>query len=171
MRSFRLLIILTFFVVHPVLPGHQYGWIITKTVKKIFTRSRFDPSRNVLKVCFSAWPWRKNSHRPARPRKPGLAFPFCSLTKRHQFSQHFVANSDYGGRDSWAQYLPERYLQEVYFPPNKEPIERAGILSIMPSYGSLNGFRTVCNHWLLTEKTRGDWNFKGYSGAKFPGAV
>ncbi len=84
--------------------------------------------------------------------------------------KHFVANSGYGGRDSWPQFIDERYLNEVYFKPYKACIQRAGSRSIMPSYGSLGGLPTVANPWLLQEKARNEWGFKGYFGSDF-GAV
>ncbi len=81
--------------------------------------------------------------------------------------KHFVANSGEGGRDSWAQYYTDRYLEELYFKPYEACIKKAGSRSIMPSYNTLNGVPCVADRWLLTTKAREQWGFKGFYGSDF----
>jgi beta-glucosidase len=99
-----------------------------------------------------------------------MAVAFCkSFEDRGVITtpKHFVANSGDAGRDSWAMYLSERILEELYFPPYKACINQAGSRSIMPSYNTLNGVPTVADHWLLTKKARDEWDFKGFYGSDF----
>ena len=77
--------------------------------------------------------------------------------------KHFVANfvGD-GGRDSYEIHFSERALREVYFPAFKASIEKAGALSLMAAYNSIDGVPCSCNRWLLNDVLRGEWGFKGY---------
>jgi len=81
--------------------------------------------------------------------------------------KHFVANWGEGGRDSWATYLSERGLEELYFKPYKACIQRAGSRSMMPAYHTFDGVPCSMNSWLLTEKPRKEWGFKGFYGTDF----
>ena len=76
--------------------------------------------------------------------------------------KHFVANVGDGGRDSYPIDFNERLLDEIYFPPFKACIERAGARSIMTAYNSLDGSPATANSWLLEKKLKGDWNFRGF---------
>lgn len=77
--------------------------------------------------------------------------------------KHFVANfvGD-GGRDSNAIHFSERILREIYFPAFKASIQKAGALSLMAAYNSLDGVPCSCSRWLLTDVLRGEWGFKGF---------
>ncbi len=76
--------------------------------------------------------------------------------------KHFVANfvGD-GGRDSNEIHFSERILREIYFPGFKAAI-KAGALSVMAAYNSLDGIPCSCNKWLLTEVLRWEWGFEGF---------
>jgi beta-glucosidase len=76
--------------------------------------------------------------------------------------KHFIANVGDGGRDSYPIHFNERLLDEIYFPPFKAAIERAGARSVMTAYNSLDGIPCSANDWLLNKKLKGDWNFKGF---------
>jgi len=77
--------------------------------------------------------------------------------------KHYVANfvGD-GGRDSYPIHFSERLLREIYFPAFRAAIEKAGALSIMSAYNSLDGIPCTANKWLLTDVLRNEWGFKGY---------
>ncbi|MEM2849219.1 MAG: glycoside hydrolase family 3 N-terminal domain-containing protein [Candidatus Bathyarchaeia archaeon] len=77
--------------------------------------------------------------------------------------KHFAANfvGD-GGRDSNAIHLSERLLREIYLPAFKAAIQKAGALSIMAAYNSLDGVPCSCNKWLLTDILRKEWGFRGF---------
>ncbi|HEY9342306.1 MAG TPA: glycoside hydrolase family 3 N-terminal domain-containing protein, partial [Hanamia sp.] len=76
--------------------------------------------------------------------------------------KHFIANVGDGGRDSYPVHFNERWLDEIYFPPFKAAIKKAGARSVMTAYNSLNGIPCSANSWLLTEKLKKDWGFKGF---------
>jgi len=76
--------------------------------------------------------------------------------------KHFAANfvGD-GGRDSNEIHLSERILREVYFPGFKACI-KAGAISLMAAYNSIDGIPCSSNKWLLTEILRDEWGFQGF---------
>jgi beta-glucosidase len=76
--------------------------------------------------------------------------------------KHFIANVGVGGRDSYPIHFNERWLDEIYFPPFKAAIKKAGARSVMTAYNSLNGIPCSANSWLLTEKLKKDWGFNGF---------
>jgi len=90
---------------------------------------------------------------------------FCKALREENViatPKHFVANFvGNGGRDSNEIHFSERILREIYFPGFRECI-RAGALSVMSAYNSLDGIPCSCNRWLLTEVLRWEWGFEGF---------
>lgn len=76
--------------------------------------------------------------------------------------KHFVANVGDGGRDSYPIHLSNWYLDHTHLIPFQHAIKDAGSRSIMTSYNSLNGQACSANQWLLTEKLKKEWGFKGF---------
>ncbi len=76
--------------------------------------------------------------------------------------KHLIANVGDGGRDSYPIHFNERFLTEIHFPPFISAFKNAGARSVMTSYNSLDGTPCTSNHWLLTNKLKQDWNFKGF---------
>lgn len=76
--------------------------------------------------------------------------------------KHFVANVGDGGRDSYPIHFNERILEEIYFPAFKASIQEAGASSIMTAYNSVDGTQATANNWLLNEKLKKEWGFKGF---------
>lgn len=76
--------------------------------------------------------------------------------------KHFIANVGDGGRDSYPIHYNERFLDEIFFPPFKAAIKRGGARSIMTAYNSYDGSSSSSNNWLLSQKLKGDWGFKGF---------
>jgi beta-glucosidase len=76
--------------------------------------------------------------------------------------KHYVTNFvGEGGRDSNEIHFSERIIREVYFPSFRACI-KAGALSTMAAYGSLDGTPCSSNRWLLTEVLRNEWGFEGF---------
>ncbi len=75
--------------------------------------------------------------------------------------KHFIANVGDGGRDSYPIHFNERILEEIYFPPFKACLQ-AGSRSVMTAYNSVNGTAASSNNWLLIEKLKKQWDFKGF---------
>jgi beta-glucosidase len=77
--------------------------------------------------------------------------------------KHYIANFvGEGGRDSAEIHLSERILREVYLKPYMACI-RAGALSVMAAYNSVDGVPCNANKWLLTEVLRWGLGFKGFT--------
>ncbi|MBK7335892.1 MAG: glycoside hydrolase family 3 C-terminal domain-containing protein [Saprospirales bacterium] len=77
--------------------------------------------------------------------------------------KHFAVNHGEGGRDSYPIHHNERLLEEIYFPPFKTAIREGGARSVMTAYNSLDGRPCSANHWLLNEKLKREWGFKGFA--------
>lgn len=93
----------------------------------------------------------------------GIAF-IQSFEKRGIITtpKHFVANVGDGGRDSYPIYASEWYMNQTHFVPFIGAINKAGARSIMTAYNSYNGTACSANEWLLTQKLKKDWAFKGF---------
>jgi len=76
--------------------------------------------------------------------------------------KHFIANSGDGGRDSYPVQYSERMMEEVFYPPFKAVIEKGLATSIMTAYNSFNGKPCSQSHFLLTEKLKNEWGFRGF---------
>lgn len=93
----------------------------------------------------------------------GLAF-VSAFEKQNIITtpKHFVANVGDGGRDSYPIHAGERLLEEIYFPPFKTTIQQGKSRSLMTAYNSLNGTPATSNAYLLTQKLKNEWGFKGF---------
>ncbi|MFY1046689.1 glycoside hydrolase family 3 N-terminal domain-containing protein [Chryseobacterium sp. GP-SGM7] len=76
--------------------------------------------------------------------------------------KHFLANVGEGGRDSYPIHWSKRYLQETHLIPFQKSFQQGKSRSVMTSYNLLDGRPSTANHWLLTEKLKNEWNFKGF---------
>lgn len=76
--------------------------------------------------------------------------------------KHFLANVGEGGRDSYPIHWSKRYLEETHLIPFQKAFTQGKSRSVMTSYNLLDGRPSTANHWLLTEKLKNEWNFKGF---------
>ncbi|WP_294198935.1 glycoside hydrolase family 3 N-terminal domain-containing protein [uncultured Chryseobacterium sp.] len=76
--------------------------------------------------------------------------------------KHFLANVGEGGRDSYPIHWSRRYLEETHLVPFEKAFHQGKSRSVMTSYNLLDGRPSTANHWLLTEKLKKEWNFKGF---------
>ncbi len=76
--------------------------------------------------------------------------------------KHFLANVGEGGRDSYPIHWSQRYLEETHLIPFKKAFKEGKSRSVMTSYNLLDGRPSTANHWLLTEKLKKEWDFKGF---------
>ncbi|MDF2551467.1 MAG: beta,3-glucosyltransferase [Chryseobacterium sp.] len=76
--------------------------------------------------------------------------------------KHFLANVGEGGRDSYPIHWSKRYLEETYLIPFQKAFTQGKSRSVMTSYNLLDGRPSTANHWLLTEKLKNEWYFKGF---------
>lgn len=76
--------------------------------------------------------------------------------------KHFVANVGDGGRDSYPINYNNRLLEEIHFPPFEATLQHGKSRSLMTAYNSVDGTPATSNAWLLTQKLKTDWGFKGF---------
>ncbi|QNA43071.1 glycoside hydrolase family 3 protein [Lacibacter sediminis] len=76
--------------------------------------------------------------------------------------KHFAVNHGEGGRDSYPIHYNNRLLEETYFVPFKEVVQKGGARSMMTAYNSLDGSPCTANNWLLNEKLKKEWGFNGF---------
>jgi beta-glucosidase len=76
--------------------------------------------------------------------------------------KHFVGYSaSFTGRDRTPAFIPEKYMQELYFPAFKAAVEK-GALTLMINSGVVNGIPGHANYQLLTQTLKKEWGFKGF---------
>jgi len=77
--------------------------------------------------------------------------------------KHFAA---YGQPESGMNCAPAnvslRVLREVFLRPFKDCIQKAGAISVMPSYNEIDGVPSHASEWLLQDVLRKEWGFKGF---------
>lgn len=77
--------------------------------------------------------------------------------------KHFVGYSNpTSGRDRTPAWIPEKYMEELYFPPFKAAVDE-GALTVMINSGTVNGIPGHQNYHLLTEVLKGEWGFEGFA--------
>jgi beta-glucosidase len=76
--------------------------------------------------------------------------------------KHFLANVGEGGRDSYPIHWSKRYLEETHLVPFHKAFTEGKSRSVMTAYNLLDGRPSTASNWLLTEKLKKDWNFKGF---------
>jgi beta-glucosidase len=76
-------------------------------------------------------------------------------------AKHYAGYSEtQGGRDASEADLSRRKLRSYFLPPFERAV-RAGAMTFMTGYQSIEGVPSTCNHWLLTEVLKDEWGFKG----------
>ena len=76
-------------------------------------------------------------------------------------AKHFAGYSEtQGGRDASEADLSRRKLRSYFLPPF-ERAARAGAMTFMTGYQSIEGLPSTANRWLLTEVLKNEWGFQG----------
>ena len=76
-------------------------------------------------------------------------------------AKHYAGYSEtQGGRDASEADLSRRKLRSYFLPPF-ERAARAGAMTFMTGYQSMEGVPSTANHWLLTEVLKDEWGFNG----------
>jgi len=94
-----------------------------------------------------------------------MGHPFMKAIEKENIvvtPKHFIANVGDGGRDSYPIEMDKHFLEEIHFPPFQDAVQKAGARSLMTSYNSVYGTPATSNYWLLTEKLKKEWGFKGF---------
>ncbi|MFT3893727.1 MAG: glycoside hydrolase family 3 N-terminal domain-containing protein [Anaerolineales bacterium] len=76
-------------------------------------------------------------------------------------AKHYAGYSEtQGGRDASEADISRRKLRSYFLPPFERAV-RAGAMTFMTGYQSMEGVPSTANHWLLTEVLKDEWGFKG----------
>lgn len=76
-------------------------------------------------------------------------------------AKHYAGYSEtQGGRDASEADISPRKLRSYFLPPF-ERAARAGAMTFMTGYQSMEGVPSTMNHWLLTEVLKDEWGFRG----------
>lgn len=76
--------------------------------------------------------------------------------------KHFAANNQESGRHTLDSVVSERALREIYLKGFEIAVKEGGAVSVMTTYGSLNGLWTAGSYDLCTTVLRGEWGFNGF---------
>jgi beta-glucosidase len=78
--------------------------------------------------------------------------------------KHFVGHGQpESGMNCAPANVSMRVLRETFFYSFKEALQRAGAISVMPSYNEVDGVPSHANRWLLRDVLRREFGFKGYT--------
>jgi len=75
--------------------------------------------------------------------------------------KHFACNNQEHERMFVNTVVDERALNEIYLPAFKAAVKDADVLAVMSAYNKLNGSYASENDYLLLNKLKDEWNFKG----------
>ena len=76
-------------------------------------------------------------------------------------AKHYAGYSEtQGGRDASEADISRRKLRSFFLPPF-ERAARAGCMTFMTGYQSMDGLPSTANHWLLTQVLKQEWGFAG----------
>jgi beta-glucosidase len=76
-------------------------------------------------------------------------------------AKHYAGYSEtQGGRDASEADLSRRKLRSYFLPPF-ERAARAGVMTFMTGYQSIEGVPSTLNRWLLREVLKEEWGFQG----------
>lgn len=75
--------------------------------------------------------------------------------------KHFAANNQEHERMFVDVLVSERALNEIYFPAFKAAVTEADVLCVMSAYNKVNQYFSSENDYLLIDKLKKEWGFKG----------
>ena len=76
--------------------------------------------------------------------------------------KHFACNNQETGRHTIDSVVSERALREIYLKGFEIAVKEGGAVTVMTTYGCLNGLWTAGNYDLCTTILRGEWGFDGF---------
>lgn len=74
--------------------------------------------------------------------------------------KHFAANDQEFDRYTVSTEVSERALQEIYLPPFKAAVQKAGVKAVMTGYNKVNGIHCTENKHLI-DLLKKEWGFQG----------
>jgi beta-glucosidase len=87
-----------------------------------------------------------------------LSLPYSTIATL----KHFIAyGTTEGGQNGGPALIGQHELHEAFLPPFHQVI-KAGALSVMTSYNSIDGIPSTSNAYLFRQLLRGQWGFRGF---------
>ena len=77
--------------------------------------------------------------------------------------KHFCGNNQETDRHDTNAVISERALREIYLKGFEIAVKEGNAVSIMTTYGPVNGVWTAANYDLTTQILRNDWGFTGFA--------
>lgn len=74
--------------------------------------------------------------------------------------KHYAVNDQEFDRYTVSSEIGERALHEIYLPPFKAAVQKAGVKAVMTGYNPVNGIYCTENKYLI-DILKKEWNFKG----------
>jgi beta-glucosidase len=76
-------------------------------------------------------------------------------------AKHYAGYSEtQGGRDASEADISRRKLRSFFLPPFERAV-KAGCMTFMTGYQSMDGLPSTANHWLLQQVLKQEWGFEG----------
>ncbi|MCK9208444.1 MAG: glycoside hydrolase family 3 protein, partial [Salinivirgaceae bacterium] len=75
--------------------------------------------------------------------------------------KHYVGNEQEFDRYAVNTIVDERTLNEIYLPPFKAAVQKAGVMAVMAAYNPVNGEWNTQNKTTLNAILKEKWGFKG----------
>jgi beta-glucosidase len=77
--------------------------------------------------------------------------------------KHFAAHGQpESGMNCAPANVSMRVLRETFLRPFQEAVQKAGVISVMPSYNEIDGVPSHASRWLLRDVLRKEWGFRGF---------
>jgi len=76
--------------------------------------------------------------------------------------KHFAANNQETNRVGINETISPRALEEIYLPGFKACVTDGNVKTVMSAYNKINGAPCTESAWLLGDKLRKEWGFKGF---------
>lgn len=77
--------------------------------------------------------------------------------------KHFAAHGQpESGMNCAPTNVSMRVLRETFLRPFQEAVQKAGAISVMPSYNEIDGVPSHASRWLLRDVLRKEWGFEGF---------
>ena len=83
--------------------------------------------------------------------------------------KHFACNNQEWGRNAIDVNVSQRALNEIYLPGFEYAVKEADAMGVMSAYNKVNGLYCAENPYLLDDRLRKTWGFKGFVMSDYSG--
>ncbi|MHA1380407.1 MAG: beta-glucosidase family protein [Candidatus Helarchaeota archaeon] len=141
----------------------EFGIAIANEVRDIGYHMILGPGVNIQRTPLCGRTFEYQTEDPYLNKVLGVAVVKGVQSRRIAVCvKHFVANNQDTNRFKVSSEVSERALHEIYFPAFEAAVREADAWSFMACYNKVNGIHGCENKYLLTDKLRNEWGFKGF---------